>query len=92
MKNNQLTSMLLGLLLLSTLATIGLILKYNSSLHKLQRLQPELVAANNARSIVQAILNDTIEYSKTHPDINRLLQPYTAGAKPAAPAAAPAKK
>ena len=91
MKNNQLTGMFLGLLFLSTLASVGLIYKYNSSFHKLQRLQPELIAANNARSLLQAILNDTLEYSKTHPDINRVLQPYNTGSKPAAPAAAPAK-
>ncbi|MDB6023636.1 MAG: hypothetical protein JWQ04_3493 [Pedosphaera sp.] len=87
MKNNQLTGMLLGLLFLSTLATVGLIYKYNSSVHKLQALQSEVVAANNARGLVQAILTDTVEYSKTHPDINRLLQPYNMGSKPMTPAA-----
>ena len=89
MKNNQLAGMLLVLLFLSTLASAGLIYKYDSSLHKLQRLQPNLIAANNARNIVQAIMNDAIEYSKTHADMKALLQPYLG--RPPGPAAAPAK-
>jgi len=90
MKNNQLTSMLVVLLLLSTLVSVGLIIKYNFAFHKLKRLQPELVSANNARNIIQALLNDSVEYSKAHPDLKPVLQPYISA--PAHPgAAAPAK-
>ena len=92
MKNNQLATMFLGLLFLSTAFSSFLILRYNSALHRLQNLQPQLVAESNARSLIQAIMNDTIEYSKTHPDINKVLQPYTIGGKPAAPASAAAPK
>jgi hypothetical protein len=91
MKNNQLAGMLLGLLFLSSLASIGLIYKYDSSLHKLRRLQPEVMAANNARNILQLLLNDSIEYSKTHPEMKTVLQPYMGGGRPATTAAAPAK-
>lgn len=92
MKNNQLTSMLVVLLLLSTLASVGLTIKYNFAFHKVQRLQPELVAANNARNIVQALMNDSIEYSKTHPDLKPVLQPFIGGPKPGPVTANSAKK
>jgi hypothetical protein len=89
MKNNQLAGMLLGLLFLSTLACAALTLKYNSSIRKMQELQPAL----SGRNLIQALLAESVEYGKTHPDINGVLQPFIGG-KPqsnAPAAAAPAK-
>jgi len=92
MKNNFLTSLLLGLFFLSTLANGGLIWRYNTSLHQLERqsqdqeLQQRLAQINNARSIMQAILKDTLEYSQTNrsPEMMRILQGLNAKNKPAA--------
>ncbi len=88
MKNNQLTGMLAGLLLLSTLFSAAMIYKYNSSMRKWQRLQPQVGEVTKASSIMQAILNDTIEYSQNtkNPDMARLLQSLGNGTKPAAKA------
>ena len=87
MKNNQLTSVLLGLLLLSTVATCWLIYRYISSIHEIQRLQQEVMGIN----VLQSLGNEAAEYGKTHPDMARLLQPYTVGARPM-PNAAPTAK
>lgn len=95
MRNNQLGGILLGLFFLSTLATAGLTLKYNSNIRQLQQLQPILNSVNTGRNLMQALLTDTVEYSKTHPDINRVLQPYITSkpqtAPPPATSTVPAK-
>jgi hypothetical protein len=94
MKNNQLNAMLLGLVFLSTVWSVILILEFNLSMHKIRNLQssPEVAAASTAQSVMQALLNDTLEYAKTskNPDIIRIVQGVTGGrAMPAAPAPAP---
>jgi hypothetical protein len=88
MKNNQLTAMLVGLLFLSTLGSIALIYKYNSTFRNGQRLEPMLKEIGEIEKIMTMLSNDTVEYSKAtkNPDMARLLQtlstPRTA-AKPA---------
>jgi hypothetical protein len=72
--NNQLAQMLLFVLLLSALFSAWLSLRYTSSLRKLQRLQPQIMQVNAFNSIFQALKNDTVEYSKTHPDLTAILQ------------------
>jgi len=72
--------MLLGLFFLSTAANVGLILMYNSALAKLQNLQTTAFAVH----MVQNLYNESVEYSRTHPDIAPYLKP-SASAKPAAP-------
>jgi hypothetical protein len=83
MKNNPMTGMLLGLVFLSTLASTVLIVQYNYSIHKIQSIQgqPELAAAGGAQNVVQALLNETIEYAKAtkNPDIIRIVQGATGG-------------
>jgi hypothetical protein len=83
MKNNQLTGMLVGLLLLSTLCSVGLIYKYNGSIRTLQHLEPRLQQVN----IMQSLLNDTIKYNEAtkNPDMLRILQTLSPpkAAKPA---------
>jgi len=73
--------MLVILLLVSALASVYFTIRYNFAFHKLKRLEPELVTANNARNIIQSLLNESVEYSKTHPDIKPVLQPYIAAPK-----------
>lgn len=92
MRNNQLGSMLLGLLILSTLAGIALTIADHHYVLKLQRMQPQL---NNGRNLFQSLLNESAEYGKTHPEMAHLLQSHLGGQPQAAttpaPATAPAK-
>ncbi len=74
--------MLVGLLFLSTLGSVWLIYKYNSSIHTLQHLEPRLQQIN----VMQSLLNETIKYNETakNPDMLRILQTLNTP-KPAKP-------
>jgi len=74
MKQNQLTAALVVLLLLCTLGTVWLTYSYNISLHKLHQLEPKVASLTPARSLIQSVINDTLEYSKRNPAIDPLLQ------------------
>jgi hypothetical protein len=99
MRNNQFAVVLAGLLLFSTLITAFLIARYSFSIRKLQAYGPQAVEVNSSRSLVQSLINDTIEYSKRNPDVIPLLQqvglPVGKGPAPAAtsaPSSKPATK
>jgi hypothetical protein len=87
MKNNPLTTILLGVLTLSALASVVLCWLYISNTRELRTLQSNAAAINNQRAVINALAVDTVEYSKTHPAINPILE--AAGLKPgkSAPAA-----
>jgi hypothetical protein len=76
MKNNQFAAVLAGLLLVSTLITCFQVVRYGMAIKKAQALQPRVIAVNSSRSLVQSLINDTLEYSKRNPnpDIDHLLQ------------------
>jgi hypothetical protein len=84
MKNNQLTAVFLALFFLSTAANVWVIFQYNSTFHKAQRIQSNVMGLN----VVQLLYNESAEYGKTHPDMAHLLQTTGVGTanKPAAPA------
>jgi hypothetical protein len=92
MRNNQIAVVLAGLLLVSTLITAFLTIRYTLSVRKLQAYAARAVQANSSRSLVQSLINDTLEYSKKNPDINPLLQEVGVkpGGKVSAPVSAPA--
>ena len=93
MKNTPLTTILLGALTLSALASVVMCWLYISNTRELRTLQSQAAFINNNRAIITALANDTLEYSKTHPAIDPLLE--SVGFKPgkAAPAASkPATK
>ncbi len=73
MKNNQLTTILLGLLTVSALASVGLFWAYNSSARKLRVLQDQVAAINNNRAVMSSLANDLVEYSKKNQDIDPIL-------------------
>jgi hypothetical protein len=87
MKNNSLTTVLLGVLTLSAVASVVWCWLYISSTRQLRvlRAQANAITYNNAR--INALVNDTMEYSKTHPAIDPILE--AVGLKPgkSAPAA-----
>jgi hypothetical protein len=40
----------------------------------IRSLQPQLQVINNQQNIANAVVNETLEYSRTHPEINPLLE------------------
>ena len=87
MKNNPLTTVLLGALTISALLSVGLCWRYISNTRELRSLQAQATIINNNRTVINALANDTVEYSKKNPAIDPILE--SAGLKPgkAAPTA-----
>ena len=92
MKRTPLTTILLGVLTLSALASVLLCWLYISNTRQLRSLQSQATFINNNRTIINALAADTLEYSKTHPAIDPVLESLgfkpgrtnpTAGSKPA---------
>jgi type II secretory pathway pseudopilin PulG len=84
--------MLVLVLLVCALLSAWLTVRYTASIRRMQMLQNQVLAVNNARGVLQSLLNEVGEYSKKNPAILPILQP--AAPKPAqpAPAAKPAVK
>ncbi len=80
MKNNQLTTILLGLLTLSALASMVLCWLYISNSRELRGIQAQIAAINNRNVGVNSLANDVLEYSKKNPAIDPLL--VSVGLKP----------
>jgi hypothetical protein len=80
MKNTPLTTILLGALTLSALASVVFCWLYISNTRELRSLQSQAAFINNNRAIITSLANDTLEYSKTHPAIDPLLE--SVGFKP----------
>ncbi len=80
MKNTPLTTVLLGVLTLSALASVVLCWLYISNTRELRTLQSQAAWINNNRALINALASDTVEYSKTHPAIEPLLE--SLGLKP----------
>jgi hypothetical protein len=94
MKNNQLTLFLVGVLLLTTLATVALSYKFVTSVRNLQATQAKLNTVNFTKGFLNQLAVDTAEYAKKDPGINAVIQPFAAPANPAAvlPKTAPTPK
>ena len=89
MKNSPLTTILLGVLTLSALTSVVLCWLYISNTRELRALQTQATLINNNRTLINALASDTVEYSKTHPAIEPILE--SMGLKPgkSAPTATP---
>ncbi len=98
MKNSPLTTVLLGLLGLSALASVVLCWFFISNARELRSLQGQVTIINNNRTIGNALATDALEYSKKNPALDPILE--AVGLKPGkgaptpapAPAPAPANK
>jgi hypothetical protein len=90
MKNHSLTTVLLGVLTISALASVVLCWLYISQTRQLRaiRAQANAITYNNAR--INALVADTMEYSKTHPAIDPILE--AVGLKPSKSAPASTNK
>ena len=74
MKNSPLTTLLLGILTFSALASLVLCWLYISNTRELRGLQTQANIINNNRAVMTALANDAIEYSKKNPAIDPLLE------------------
>ena len=91
MKNNGTTTILNWALMLGTVALLISGIKYynkSKTVRTYTGLIAELNRLQNAQGVFTGLMNETIEYSKTHPAINPILEQI--GAKPASAAPAPA--
>jgi hypothetical protein len=80
MKNSPLTTILLGVLTVSALASVVLCWLYISNTRELRSLQSQANIINNNRAVMTALANDAIEYSKKNPAIDPILE--SVGLKP----------
>src|ERR1019366_5596323 len=64
MKNNPMTTVLLGVLTISALLSVGLCWRYISNVRELRLLQTQASMINNNRTTINALANDVVEYSK----------------------------
>ena len=74
MKNSPLTTLLLGLLVLSALGSVVLCWMYISNARELRALQSQAMSIQQNRAFISSLANDTLEYSKTHPAIEPVLE------------------
>jgi hypothetical protein len=84
MKNNQLAVMLAFVLLLSSLFSAFLTYRYTTALHQIERMSDTTRAVNTSMNLLQSLVNDTAQYSATHPAVVPILQSLSANNKAAA--------
>lgn len=87
MKNSPLTTLLLGLLLISALASLFLVWRYGHAVQERRMLQAQIAAIQNNNAKVNALAGELVEYSKTHPAIDPVLE--SVGIKQAKPGVLP---
>ena len=73
MKNSWFTGALAGVLVVAAFAAALLVARVFLTTRQLRSLQPMLVEVNNRLNFAQALLNETLEYSKRNPAIDPLL-------------------
>ena len=88
MKNNVLPLCLTGVFFVATVASGGLLWKYNGSMHELQDTQVRNNLLNYRRTVLNSLVNETVEYSKKNPAIEPVLQPFIGAGKTTMPAPA----
>jgi Tfp pilus assembly protein PilX len=68
MKNNPMTTVLLGVLTLSALASVVLCLLFTTNTRQKNLLQSQATSIINKRTIINALANDVVEYGKKNPN------------------------
>lgn len=74
MKSNAMTTVLLGVLTLSALASVVLCLLFTTNTRQKNVLQGQAAAIINRRTIINALANDVLEYSKKNKEIDPILE------------------
>lgn len=90
MKNNPMTTVLLGVLTLSALASVVLCLLFTTNTRQKNLLQSQATAIMNRRTLVQALANDAVKYSEKNQAIAPLLE--SVGFQPGKPSSAATNK
>ena len=80
---------MVGLLFISAIAAAVQVLRLSFATRDLRRLQPRIIEINANLNVAQALLNDTLEYSKRNPAIDPLLQSMNLKTNAASGAASP---
>ena len=80
MKNDPTVGRLIGVLSLSALASVILCVLYIQSSRQVRPLQNQVTGITNERMRIGLFVNDLVDYSRTHPAIDPLLE--SAGIKP----------
>ena len=86
MKNSPLTSVLLGVLTLSALASVAWCWLYIHTALNVRSLNMQAELISQRRMAFNALLADTAEYSKKDPAMEKLLDSFGIKVKPTAPA------
>ncbi len=86
MKNSPLTTILLALLAISAVWSVILCMQYVNHTRAFSRLESEALQMQARQSLLQSLVNDTIEYAKTHQAIDPALE--VLGLKRSAPTGA----
>jgi hypothetical protein len=81
MKDNPLTTTLLGVLTVSALTSVVLCWLWASNIRDQRELQRRLNMINSSRMVINSLANEAIEYSKKNPAIDPILE--SVGLKPA---------
>jgi len=89
MRNNSFAALLVGLLFVSAVAAAVQVLRLSFATRDLRRIQPKLIENSGHLNLTQALINDTLEYSKHNPAIDPLLQSMNFKTNSAAGAANP---
>jgi len=98
MKNDPLTGTLVGVLVASVLASIVCLYFFAINTREIRQSQIMMNTIQMKRQAITALVGDLVEYSKTHPGIDKLLEDANIKAKPGAatgnpvPAPKPATK
>ena len=91
MSRNTIATILAVILAITSVFTAWSAVRYYFSRKQWEKEQPTLqiqnAYLNQTRNVIRALLNDTLEYSKRHPEIRPLLERYLLKGRTNAPAA-----
>lgn len=88
-KRDSLAVLLVGMLFVSAIISVILAVWYGFNVRDLRRLQPQTAASQARLNLAQALLTETLEYSKRNPAIDPLLQSLNLKTNMAPPPATP---
>ena len=81
MQKNSMVAALVGAIFIGSAVVLALGLRYDYQARLNRRLQAQFLVMQNKRATVEALANETLEYSKRNPAINPIL--IQAGINPA---------
>jgi hypothetical protein len=92
MKSDPLTGTLVGVLAVSVLASIFYFYSYVNKTRDLRQTQAQVNYITQRRPYIVQMINEVLEYSKTHPAVDPILESTGIKPKPGASAAKPTTK